>query len=94
MDGRGDNPGRWKGDILGLDRAQIEFPRLTLAQVLQEMALHQGTMVPGLQKRRQLFIQFVYSNCHVFLECWNNVGGFALGYLSLSAISEFSPRTL
>jgi hypothetical protein len=79
MDGRRDNIGRWKGDMLGLDRAQIKFPRLTLAQVLQEMALHQGTFAQGLEKRTQLFIQFVYSNCHVFLECWNNVGDFAPG---------------
>jgi hypothetical protein len=45
MDGRGDNSGCWKEDIFGLDRAQIEFPKLTLAQVLQEMVLHQGTIV-------------------------------------------------
>jgi hypothetical protein len=64
MDGRGDNLGRWKGNILGLDIAQIKFPRLTLAQVLQKMALHDGTIVQGIQKRTQLFIQFVYSNCH------------------------------
>ena len=79
MERRGDNLGLWKGDILGLDRAQIKFPRLTLAQVLQKMALHHGTIVQGLQKRRQLFIQFDYSNCHVFLGCWNNVGDFAPG---------------
>ena len=79
MDGKGDNLGRWKGDILSLDRAQFKFPRLTLAQVLQKMALHDGTTVQGIQKRTQLFIQFVYSNCHVSLECWNNVGDFAPG---------------
>jgi hypothetical protein len=81
IDRRGDNLGRWKEDTLGLNRAQIKFPGPTLAQVLQEMALHHGTIVQGIQKRMQLFIHFVYSNCHVFLGYWNNMGGFCPGLI-------------